>query len=53
MDTAPSDLGSGGTLAIPIKSGFQTEMLALRATMHISWCMRVSGHAQLISGCTW
>jgi hypothetical protein len=53
MDTAPTDIGSGGTLTVPIKSGFQTEMLALRAVMHISWTMRVAGHAQLITGTTW
>ena len=49
MDTAPADI-SGAPL---VKSAYQLEMLALRATMFISWTMRVSGHAQLISGVTW
>jgi hypothetical protein len=50
MDTAPVDPIMGGT---GVKSTFQTDMLALRATMSISWVMRVSGHAQLVTGCTW
>jgi hypothetical protein len=53
MDTTPSDIGSGGTLATPIKSTYQLDLLALKATMKISWTMRVSGHAQLITACTW
>jgi hypothetical protein len=54
MDTAPTQI-TGGTPspAVPVKSGFQVEMLALRATMHLCWTMRVAGHAQLISGVTW
>jgi hypothetical protein len=53
MDATPSDIGSGGTLATPIKSTFQLDLLALKATMKISWTMRVSEHAQLITACTW
>jgi len=51
MDTAPTDplpIATGPS----IKSTFQTDMLALRATMSISWLMRVAGHAQLVTGCT-
>jgi hypothetical protein len=51
-DTAPTDplpIATGPS----IKSTFQTEMLALRATMSISWLMRVAGHAQICTGVTW
>jgi hypothetical protein len=48
-DTTPGDI-SGST---PVKAPFQVEMLALRATMTLGWLMRVPGHAQLITGCTW
>ena len=52
MDTAPTDplpIATGPS----IKSTYQVDMLALRATMSISWLMRVAGHAQLVTGCTW
>jgi hypothetical protein len=52
MDTAPTDplpIAAGPS----IKSGFQGEMLALKATMTLSWLMRVSGHSQLVTECTW
>jgi hypothetical protein len=48
-DATPGDI-SGST---PVKAPFQVEMLALRATMTLSWLMRVPNHAQLIKGCTW
>jgi hypothetical protein len=50
MDTSPVDPIMGGT---PVKSAFQVEMLALKATMTISWTMRTAGHSQLVAGCTW
>jgi hypothetical protein len=52
MDTAPVDplpIATGPS----IKSAYQVDMLALRATMFISWLMRVSGHAQICTGVTW
>jgi len=49
MDTAPGDISG----APSVKSAYQLEMLALRATMHISWIMRVAGHAQLITNVSW
>ena len=52
--STPADIVSGGgALAVPVKSAFQTEILALRSTMHLSWVMRVAGHAQLVTNCTW
>jgi hypothetical protein len=50
MDTAPVDPIMGGQ---PVKSTMQVDMLALKATMTISWLMRVAGHGQLVTGCTW
>jgi hypothetical protein len=54
MDTTPVDITGGSPSPAPlVKTSFQLEMLALRASMHISWTMRVAGHAQIVSGCTW
>jgi hypothetical protein len=50
MDTAPVDPIMGGT---PVKSTLQTDMLALKATMTISWMMRVAAHAQICTGVSW
>jgi hypothetical protein len=49
MDTAPTDISA----APLVKSSFQVEMLALKATMFLCWTMRVAGHSQLVTGCTW
>jgi hypothetical protein len=52
MDTVPTDplpIATGPS----IKSTFQGELLALKATMTISWTMRVAGHAQIATGVTW
>jgi hypothetical protein len=52
MDTAPTDplpIATGPS----IKSTYQLDMLALRATMSISWIMRVAGHSQICTGVTW
>lgn len=54
MDTTPTDITGGSPSPAPlVKSDYQTEMLALRASMHVSWTMRVTAHAQLIQNVTW
>jgi hypothetical protein len=50
MDTAPVDPIMGGA---SVKSTMQVDMLALKATMTLSWLMRVAGHAQIATGVTW
>jgi hypothetical protein len=50
MDTAPLDPIMSGQ---PVKSTFQVDILALKASMAISWIMRVGGHAQIVQNVTW
>jgi hypothetical protein len=48
-DTAPGDI-SGST---PVKSAFQTDLLALRMILRASWGMRNPQHVAMMSGVTW
>src|SRR5262249_27015917 len=52
-DTAPVDI-TGGTPspAVPVKSMFQTDSMALKMTLRASWGMRAA-HAAVINGATW
>jgi hypothetical protein len=51
---APIDI-TGGTpsLAVPVKSMFQTDAIALKTNLWASWGLRAAGHAQYITGATW
>src|SRR5262249_6159436 len=53
-DTAPTDI-TGGTPspAVPVKSVFSSDLLALRLVLRCAWAMRASGHCQFVSGVTW
>jgi len=53
-DTSPTDI-TGGTPspAVPVKSLFQADLLALRMVLRCAWALRANGHVQWISGCTW
>jgi hypothetical protein len=51
-DTNPLDISSGGTLASPVKSMFQTDALALRMTLSANWGMRAP-HVAYMTGVGW
>jgi hypothetical protein len=51
-DTTPLDISSGGVLASPVKSMFQTDALALRMTLSASWGMRAP-HVSYMTGVGW
>jgi len=53
-DTAPANIVStGGVMAVPVKSLFQTESIALKTKLRGSWAMRRADHVQFITGTTW
>jgi len=55
-DTTPLALGTVGspnTVAAPMRSLFQTDAVAVRMTLYVSWAMRRSGMVQTISPVIW
>jgi HK97 family phage prohead protease len=55
-DTAPSDISTTGTPAVvayPVKSMWQTDMLALRMILPINWAIRRTGTVAWVAGVTW
>jgi hypothetical protein len=53
-DTSPGQIVSpGGTLAVPVKSMFQTDSIGLYMNVWAAWGLRAAGHAQWIQGATW
>jgi len=56
-DTTPLPLATGaqgsGVLATPMRSLFQTDAVAVRMTLYVSWAMRRSGMVQTISPVIW
>jgi hypothetical protein len=55
METATPQDVTGGTPspAVPIKSMFQVDSIALRMILRVAWGLRANGHAQWIQGATW
>jgi len=53
-DTTPSDI-TGGTPspAVPVKSMFQTDSLALRLVWPLNWALRRTGMVSWVTGVTW
>jgi hypothetical protein len=53
-DTSPQDI-TGGTPspAVPVKSLFQTNSVALKMDFFAAWGLRAAGHAQYLTGATW
>jgi Phage capsid family len=53
-DTAPTDI-TGGTPspATPVKSMFQTDVIALKMILRASWGMRNPAHVAVVSSVTW
>ena len=54
-DTTPLEIvsGTGPTAADPVRSLWQTNSVAIRMLMDVSWKMRRSGMVQWINGTTW
>jgi len=55
-DTTPADIGTPGTppvVAAPVKSMFQTDMLALRLILPVNWTIRRSGVVAWTQAVTW
>jgi HK97 family phage prohead protease/HK97 family phage major capsid protein len=53
-DTSPTDISTSGTaVAFPAKSMFQTDMLALRMIMPLTWGIRRTGTVAWVAGVTW
>jgi hypothetical protein len=55
-DTTPLALGTTGTpnvVAAPMRSLFQTDTIAIRMTLYVTWKMRRAGMVQTIAGVGW
>jgi hypothetical protein len=55
-DTAPLAIGTPGapaTVAAPVRSLFQTDSIAIRLTLYVSWVMRRPGMVQWIATVGW
>jgi hypothetical protein len=53
-DTSPQDITGGSpSPAVPVRSMFQTDSIALKMDMFASWGLRAAGHAQWIAATTW
>ena len=48
FDTAPTDISAGGGVAAPVKSLFQTDLLAIRVCTNRAWAV-AAGAAQVIA----
>jgi HK97 family phage major capsid protein/HK97 family phage prohead protease len=55
-DTTPLAIGTTGspaTVAAPARSLFQTDSIAIRLSLYVSWAMRRTGFVQTIAAVTW
>jgi hypothetical protein len=53
-DTTPADIvGSGGAVATPVKSFFQTDLIGLRMILRAAWAMRNPAHVAVMHSVTW
>jgi HK97 family phage prohead protease/HK97 family phage major capsid protein len=55
-DTTPLDISTSGSpnvVAAPVKSMFQTDMLALRLILPLTWAIRRTGTLAWLTGVTW
>jgi hypothetical protein len=52
FDSAPTDISSGGGIATPTKSLFQTDLISIRVRANLAWAV-ASGAAQVISAVNW
>ncbi len=55
-DTAPAQIGTAGTpnvVAAPTRSGFQSDIFAIKLVLRGAWSLRLPGAAQFVAGATW
>ena len=52
-DTSPAEIGSGGVVAAPTRSLFQTNSVGLRMITPVSWGLRAPGAVAWMSGVNW
>ena len=56
-DTSPLGVGTGtqgsGVLAVPLRSTFQTDTVAIRSTLRAGWMRRRSGCCAIMASVTW
>ena len=52
FDNAPSDISSGGGIATPTKSLFQTDLISIRVRANCAWAV-AAGAAQVVTGVNW
>ena len=52
-DTNPAAIASGGTMASPVGSVFQSDSIALQLRLRAAWCLRVPGAIAWVSGVSW
>ena len=56
-DTSPLALGTGtqgsGVLAVPMRSLYQTDSIAIRLSLYVTWSMVRSSMVQTIAAVTW
>jgi len=53
-DSSPTDISTSGTaVAFPAKSMFQTDSLALRLVLPLTWAIRRTGTVAWLTGVTW
>jgi len=56
-DTTPLALGTGtqgsGVLAVPMRSLFQTDAVAIRMSLYVSWVMRRASMVQTVASVIW
>jgi hypothetical protein len=56
MDSVAQALASPGspnTVAAPIMSMFQADLIATKVTLDAAWAMRAPGRVQWIQNCNW
>ena len=55
FDTVPDagGIASGGTMAVPTVSAWQTDLIVIRAILDAAWCMRASGMVAWINDAHW
>jgi hypothetical protein len=53
-DSVPAQLVStGGVMAVPIKSSFQTDSVSIRLVMFVAWATRATGAIAYVPSVTW
>jgi hypothetical protein len=53
MANPASAFSTGGTLAAPERSLYQTDCIAVKMIMRCGWGMRAAGHVQYLTGVNW